>query len=153
MLKKIVLTALFFLLLALISWPLYTYKKSLSLLSNYPQKVVSTELSQQDITNLWQANEPKSSIETFQNITPYWYYHWLSAAIAGDYLGLKNIDPYKNISVMANQIAINHMHVTYAQKHTKSMLWWHFLHASLGIHIQRNWSAKEIVEKYNSINF
>jgi hypothetical protein len=152
MLRKVFLTILFFVLLTLICWPLYTYNRALSLLHSYPQKVLLNELNQQDINRLWQANEPKSNIESFQNISPYWLYHWLLAAVAGDYLGLKNIDPYKNMSVMASQIAINHMNETSVQKNTKSMLWWHLLHASLSIHIQRNWSAQQIVAKYNAIN-
>ena len=151
MLRKVFPTIIFFTLIALISWPLYTYNKALSLLDDFPQKVVTTELSQQDINKLWKSNEPKTNIQSFQNITPYWFYHWLSAAIAGDYLGFKNIDPYQNISVMANHIAINHMRVSSVHKNTKGMLWWHLLHASLGIHFQRNWSAKEIMAKYNAI--
>ena len=150
--RKIIFSILTILSLAFISWPLLTYNKALSLLESYPEKNISVNLNQEEVEALWKKIEPQASIGSYQNITPYWYYQWLSTAIASDYLCFKNLDPSKNMSVMASQIAINHMRVTSVHKHTKGMLWWHLLHASLSIHIQRNWSAKEIVEKYNAIN-
>jgi hypothetical protein len=152
MLRKIVLTSLCIVLAALIAWPLYTYNKALSLLNSYPEPLENSVITEIEVKSYWDENEPKASIDNFQNITPYWYYHWLSAAIAGDFLGIKGIDPYSNSSIMASQIAIRHMRGKSNTKNTKGMLWWHLLHASLGIHIQRNWSAKDIVVKYRAGN-
>jgi len=152
MLRKVTFTISTVLILALISWPLFTYNKALAFLNIYPDKLDSIEISHQEVVAQWQKAEPKANIDSYQNITPYWFYHWVAAAIAHDFLGIKKLNPYNNISVMAGQIAITHMRTKSVTKNTNGMLWWHILHTSLGIHIQRNWSAKDIVAKYNAIS-
>ncbi|MFC3153171.1 hypothetical protein ACFOEK_19185 [Litoribrevibacter euphylliae] len=88
----------------------------------------------------------------YSQITPYWVYDWLVAAVLHDYLGINKSDPYSKISIMASSIAIHHMLMGSTMDKPSGNLWWHLLHVSLGIYIQRNWSAKDIVVKYRAIN-
>jgi hypothetical protein len=136
----------------LIAMPLVTYNHALSLLDSMPSKSVKLNITNDELKKQWSQNEPNAQLVEVHNITPFWFYKWLSVAVFSDLLSVKGLDPYTNASLMASQIAITHMRQVSAIKNTKGMTWWHLLHASLGIYIQRNWSATEILSKYNAIN-
>ncbi|CAA0123354.1 Uncharacterised protein [BD1-7 clade bacterium] len=152
MLRKIVLTVCSLFLALIIGLPLYVYNESLSLLTIYPEPIAETNISNQEISAYWKEHEPKVDQVKYSQITPYWIYDWLAAAVLHDHLGINKTDPYSKVSIMASRIAIHHMRMGATTNKPSGMLWWHILHVSLGIYIQRNWSAKEIVVKYRAIN-
>lgn len=152
MIRKIVLTITLFVLIFMVGAPLYLYNKSLSYLNSFPEPIESSSLTKKEVSDYWKSTEPKVALETYSSITPYWIYSWLVSAIANDYLGYSEMDAYAHTSVMAGSIAINHMRTKGNLKNIEGMFWWHLLHSSLAVHIQRNWSAEEIVDKYRAIN-
>jgi len=148
-LKKIVITILLLVFVIVIAVPPLTYNYALSLIDDMPDKSEVIIISEKEI---WAENEPKANRLNFNSITPYWFYKWLVSAAISDSLLWGNIDPYQNCSLMASKIAITHMRDTAADKKTNGMLWWHILHSSLSVYIQRNWTAEEIAIKYGVIN-
>ena len=147
MFKKpaIIIIALFAALLILAPLAIYSY--SLSLLDTMPAEPQSITLTKEQLSEQWASIEPNVTLNSVSNITPYWIYTWLIAAVLNDALSLKYIDPYDSISAMASEIAIHHMRETNVK--INGRFWWHMVHANLGIWLQRNWEPKEILVKYN----
>ena len=147
MFKKptIIIITLFTALLILA--PLAVYNYSLSLLDTMPAEPQSFTLTKEQLSEQWATIEPNVTLNSVGNITPYWIYTWLIAAILNDALSLKYIDPYDSISAMASEIAIHHMRES--NVNIDGRFWWHMVHANLGIWLQRNWEPEEILVKYN----
>ena len=152
MFKKVFITIFILVFTVVIALPPLTYNYALSLLDVMLEKAEVITISEKELKDRWAENEPKASLLHFNSITPYWFYKWIVAATVSDSMSRFNIDPYQNASLMASKIAITHMRDTSADKNTNGMLWWHILHGSLSIYIQRNWTAEEIVIKYSVIN-
>ncbi|MDO6677104.1 hypothetical protein [Shewanella sp. 4_MG-2023] len=152
MIKKIAILLLVLVSAILIAVPLVTYNHALSLLDSMPSKAIELNITNDELQKQWSQNEPNVQLIEVHNITPFWFYKWLSVAVLNDFLSVKGLDPHTNSSLMASQIAITHMRQISAINNTKGMTWWHLLHASLSIYIQRNWSATEILAKYNEIS-
>jgi hypothetical protein len=129
-------------LIFLIAMPLFLYNYGLSSLSEMP-KAQKTSISKKELVKQWNKIEKNVSIEELGSITPYWIYKLPFTHIFG-------INPYKNSSRMASIVAINYMRTLQDKTH-KGIRFWHIVHASLSIWIQRNWTAEQIVEEYNRV--
>lgn len=150
--KKFLSILLSLLLLTILGLPIYIYTDSLSKLNSFPEKPYPIDMNDDQLVNQWANHEKKATIKNYDSITPFWLYKWLGMAILHDYFHIKSFDAYTNVSSMAGQIAITHMRKSTSLKHRLKMSDWHILHISLSIYIQRNWSAKEILAKYNEID-
>lgn len=128
-------------------WIIYSY--SLSLLDPLPSKPQHTFVTKSQLSEQWAAAEKNVAVNKAGNVTPYWHYTWLIAAISNNTFSEKHIDPYNYISAMASEIAIHHMNEIDAN--AESTFWWHMLHANLSIWLQRNWEPKEILTKYKNL--
>ena len=110
----------------------------------------SNKLGDNDVLEEWKSIE-KCLPEDCASITPYWIYRWAAMAIINDSINpLDSFNAYANVSKMAGAVAIHWMRSGHFKG--QGMGWWHLTHALLGIYIQRNWKANEIVLSYKAIN-
>lgn len=149
MYKRAVLIFIVLTAVLLITAPLVVYSYSLSLLNTMPSKPQNITVTKEQLSEQWVAIEQNVTLENVNNITPYWIYIWYVADVINDSFSRKKLDPYDSISAMTSEIAIHHMRETEVK--TNGMLWWHLLHANLGIWLQRNWEPEEILVKYKTL--
>jgi len=129
--------------------PLVLYFYSLTLINEKPKKILAKEFNCESLEKIWNDKET-GTWKQCSSITPYWIYRWILVAIINDYIiSIDSKILSNNISVMASQIAINHLRQ--GNFRGKGMLWWHLTNMSLCIWIQRNWMACEIVAKYKTV--
>ena len=140
--KKIVLFIIILSVVFLMAVPLLIYNYEISSLNELP-KTKKTSISKKELVKQWNKIEKNVSIEDLDSITPYWVYRLILADTF-------KRNPFKNTSRMAFKVAKNYIREV-EEKTGKKRKGYILRYISLGIWIQRNWTAEQIVEEYNMI--
>jgi hypothetical protein len=142
-LKTVVTSFAVVLLCTIVVLPWAFYWLALSNIDGRPAS--SNNITEQgEINAIWASQERTLSQDRLGDITPYWFYAWLTCAF--ELRQCKGDEPKNAMSLMASYVAIWYLrdeHFT-----GKGTANWHAAHASLTIWLQRHMSPTQLVNAY-----